>query len=262
MAQPCDRVHSGAAWADALAREIHSCAHLFRVPARLAQVASTQENWRDTGVLDIAATFTAISNGAVPQILMFRQTLLGVRCSANPCTAADNGFAQFVRANRAVALAAPYYVVAAGPAAGDGVVMARSAAAVDSELNLGEDGQWYLAQTNYDQCAVAPPGTNGTTAPCHVLPDSTADPRRTAAVATLVSIGPSVGGTVLGAFAVASTYPVHNPHTAFTAVMSAAEGTLTAFVRTAMCPETAGTTILDSRYCGGTNATTAWTSRG
>ena len=37
-------------------------------------------------------------------------------------------------------------------------------------------------------------------------------------------------------FAVVSAYPVHNPHTAYTAVMSAALGTLEAFVREASCP--------------------------
>ena len=42
--------------------------------------------------------------------------------------------------------------------------------------------------------------------------------------------------TELGLFAVVSAYPVHNPHTAYTAVMSAKEGTLQAFVREASCP--------------------------
>ena len=53
----------------------------------------------------------------------------------------------------------------------------------------------------------------------------------------------------LGAFAVASTYPVHNPHTAYTAIMSAASGELHAYVRDAMCPENPGAVPSDQRYC-------------
>ena len=53
----------------------------------------------------------------------------------------------------------------------------------------------------------------------------------------------------LGGFAVASTYPVHNPHTAYTAIMSAASGELHAYVRDAMCPENPGAVPSDQRYC-------------
>ena len=55
--------------------------------------------------------------------------------------------------------------------------------------------------------------------------------------------------TELGVFATLGAYPVHNPHTAYTALMDAAAGSLKAFVRTAMCPEHPGTTVIDGRYC-------------
>eukprot|EP00035_Acanthoeca_spectabilis_P008516 m.155097 g.155097 ORF g.155097 m.155097 type:complete len:442 (+) comp14395_c2_seq1:13-1338(+) len=215
-------------------------------------VASVQENWRDLGVQNHSSTLAAIRAGATPQILVFRQALLTVPCDGGGCTPSDGGFRWFVQAMRKVTLGAPFYVIVAGASAADreGVVMARSATAVDSELWIGEDTQpWYLTQTNYDRCRAAPPGVNGSATPCDFLPDDPTDPRRTAAEAALVSVGPVVGTTAMGLYAVASTYPVHNPHTAYTAVMNAADGTLTAFVRTAMCPESPGTTTVDGRYC-------------
>ena len=53
----------------------------------------------------------------------------------------------------------------------------------------------------------------------------------------------------MGLFGVLSSFPVHNPHTAYTAMMSPAAGTMAAFVRTSMCPETPGDAVIDSRYC-------------
>ena len=57
--------------------------------------------------------------------------------------------------------------------------------------------------------------------------------------------------SALGLYAVVSTYPVHNPHTAYTAVMRASTGELHAYVRQSMCPEVGSTAgvVLDTRYC-------------
>ena len=57
------------------------------------------------------------------------------------------------------------------------------------------------------------------------------DPRRTAAELTLRQMGQDVATNELGLFAVLSTYPVHNPHTAYTVIMSPAKGALHVFVR-------------------------------
>jgi hypothetical protein len=236
-------------------------------------VVSVQENWRTLPTQDHSTTLGAISRGVVPQILLFRQTLVGkaVRCATTPCTLTDGGFEQFMAIVQTTELAAPFYVVAAGPAAGQGVTLARSNHAVDSVLWLGESGakySWALVQTNYDVCAVvddrgggannggagAGAGTNRSSAPspaCKPLPDSVLDPRRAAAEGILAAVGREVATTELGAFAVVSTYPVHNPHTAYTAMMSAQDGTLSAFVRTAMCPEIVSNSAHDARYCGG-----------
>jgi hypothetical protein len=65
-------------------------------------------------------------------------------------------------------------------------------------------------------------------------------------------MGQDVATNELGLFAVLSTYPVHNPHTAYTVIMSPAKGALHVFVRQAMCPENAGESVIaDSRYCLG-----------
>jgi hypothetical protein len=57
---------------------------------------------------------------------------------------------------------------------------------------------WMLAQTNYDHWLVDPP----------------TDPRRTVAEKTMESLGQAIVATHSGLYAVASTYPVHNPDTA------------------------------------------------
>ena len=54
--------------------------------------------------------------------------------------------------------------------------------------------------------------------------------------------------TTLDLFAVASAYPVHNPHTAFTAVLDPQSGKLHAYVRDGMCP-VKGVRSADPRYC-------------
>ena len=58
----------------------------------------------------------------------------------------------------------------------------------------------------------------------HDMPDPAADPRRTVAERTMSGFGAAVGATEVGLMAAASSYPVHNPHTAYTAYMRAATG--------------------------------------
>ena len=100
-------------------------------------VASVQENWRDVGLKPQShvVTLAAIERGVTPQILVFRRELLSVHCADDhACVPVDGGFGQFVAAMRVIELAAPFYVVAAGSGGEQGVVMARSNAAVDSEV--------------------------------------------------------------------------------------------------------------------------------
>ena len=189
-------------------------------------LASVQENWRTTTTRTLADVLADAAAGVVPQILLFRDTLL--RRPAPPPS-----FDALVASFRTVRLAAPFYIVAAGVRAGEGVVIARNLTGVDGSRRLGATSGFYLAQTNYDAW----------------LPDPVADPRRTVAERTMSGFGAAVGATEVGLMAAASSYPVHNPHTAYTAYMRAATGTLVAFVRDSMCPENAQDVVVDSRYC-------------
>lgn len=190
-------------------------------------LASVQENWRTTTKRTLADVLADAAAGVVPQILLFRDTLL--RQPAPPPS-----FDALVARFRTVRLAAPFYIVAAGARTGEGVVIARNLTGVDGSRRLGpSSSSFYLAQTNYDAW----------------LPDPAADPRRTVAERTMRGFGEAVGASELGLMAAASSFPVHNPHTAYTAYMRAATGTLVAFVRDAMCPENAQDVTVDSRYC-------------
>lgn len=202
-------------------------------------LVSVQENWRTDGTLQHEAVFRDISSGVESQIFLFRSTLLA---SADGATALGD-YEGLVQYWSTVRLAAPFYVIMAGAGPGQGAVIARNTtgvAAPGGVLRLGSspaaargvDRSWYLAQTNYD----------------HWLPDSATDPRRSAAETTLTQLGQGEAASALGLMGVASTYPVHNPHTAYTAVMAAGPGTMHAFVRTATCPYDRYEALPDATY--------------
>lgn len=200
-------------------------------------VASVQENWRQVGMLRMADVLADISAGAVPHIYAFRNVLAP---EDDQQVAKSFGEATQLFINQP--LAAPYYVIAAGPDAGDGMIIAREPNATNNppqgvlSLKDSKDG-WFIAQSNYD----------------HWTPDNEGDPRRTAAETLLRQVGQDEAASQLGLYAVASAFPVHNPHTAYTAVMSAKTGDFHAFVRRAMCPETTDLAwpFKDVRYCQG-----------
>lgn len=75
----------------------------------------------------------------------------------------------------------------------------------------------FMVQTNYDRW----------------LPDPPSDPRRTVAQNAMTLVGRERSGTELGVWMALSTYPVHNPSTMFTALMSV-DRAPEAYVRTAM----------------------------
>ena len=76
----------------------------------------------------------------------------------------------------------------------------------------------FKVQTNYDRW----------------LPDPPSDPRRTVAENTLTMMGRHRSGTELGVWMALSTYPVHNPTTLFSAIMSADHHSAEGYVREAM----------------------------
>ena len=200
-----------------------------------AGVASMQENWRQGVPIPLQAMLDRISGGsgqAVPQMFVFRHMLL---LTPQP------KFRELASLVERVPLAAPFYAVLAGPA-GDGVIMARNETHSEGTDWLGGHSAGalgdVLVQTNYDRW----------------LPDSRADPRRTRAESMLTSILGSARGqrsppTEVDLFAVASAYPIHNPHTAYTAVMNPVTGQLSAYVRDSLCPVRSAIRDLDTRYC-------------
>ena len=186
-------------------------------------LASVQENWRTAALRPAKQVLADIGAGAAPHILVFRSAL-----SQQPPPSFDGLLAQL----SSVRLAAPFYVVAAGTRPTEGAVLARNLTAVDhGVLRLAPgSGRWALVQTNYDHWVADPPE----------------DPRRSAGEAVVAQLGQrqaraaprapptthrvptappaAQAASSLGLFAVCSQYPVHNPHTAYTAVMRAATG--------------------------------------
>jgi hypothetical protein len=223
-----------------------------------------QENWRTTTTTTLDETlYSDIASGVVPQILVFRSVLLPssqVPAAVLLLPAAQEGtsvlhassssssvppppptsFEELVQVLSTIRLAAPFYVVAAGAQAGEGVVLARNLTGVDDggsgsgPLRLNAS-TWFLVQTNYD----------------HWLPDDPSDPRRTVGEGMLAQFGQNVGASAVGLMMAAGTWPVHNPHTAYTALMNAKTALVVPFVRDAMCPEHPGELPPDSRYCQG-----------
>eukprot|EP00756_Hemistasia_phaeocysticola_P033190 Hpha_TRINITY_DN16452_c1_g14::TRINITY_DN16452_c1_g14_i1::g.161484::m.161484 len=197
-------------------------------------VASFQENWRTTQLLSSSALLTSLADASTPvvtpQVFLFRQVLQ----RTPPPT-----FQELVAIVSAARLGAPFYIIMAGPNRGEGAIIARNATAVEGGISwLGQEmqsGDYFIAQSNYDRW----------------LPDPADDPRRTAAELTLRQAGAAAGANAIGMFAAASTYPVHNPHTAYTAVMHPATGAFHAWARQALCPLTPGNSIVpEPRYTG------------
>lgn len=199
-------------------------------------VASVQENWRAVenhrSFEDVCADVAA---GALPQTLVFRRYFERAHAGT-----AEASFAAFAEHVENVHLAAPFYVIAAGPGRGDGVVIARSEDGSDGTARLGDPdklaapGDYFLAQDNTDRWQ----------------PEDDKDPRRTAAELLLRNLGRDEGASMLGLMVVTSSFPVHNPHSAFSAIMSAATGELHAYVREAVCPVDIDASVVpEYRYC-------------
>lgn len=266
-------------------------------------LASLQENWRSSETpLDVSTVFDDINAGVVPQVFVFRATLLSSDSKV------VGSFNRLLNHLATVRIGAPFYIVVAGVALGEGAVLTRNETGVvgppggcgsttigrrringvddDNEESpywwngcevprLAADGSVsFVVQTNYDWWLTDPPS----------------DPRRLAATSMLQQLSCSQSGSIspssrgvssssksisgisesdcrgdlglVDAFAVASAYPVHNPHTAYTAMMRAADkvtddstnstkaGSLVAYVRVAMCPKnSASAPYSDPSYC-------------
>jgi len=272
-------------------------------------LASLQENWRSSETpLDVSAVFDDIKAGVVPQVFVFRATLLSTDATI------VGSFNQLLNHLATVRIAAPFYIVVAGVALGEGAVLTRNETGVvgppggcgsiavghsesdsaddDNEASpywwngcevprLAADGSVsFVVQTNYDWWLADPPSDPrrlaatsmlqqlscaqaGSTSPTSHVGNSSSSSGRSASSTVGLSGNDCRGDLgLMDAFAVASAYPVHNPHTAYTAMMRAAgkttddsmssskAGSLLAYVRVAMCPEnTVSAPYSDPRYC-------------
>lgn len=203
--------------------------------AVLPGVASVEENWRFASV-KAASVFAAAERGVLPQVLLFRKALLaGAEAKRN----GKDGFEAALGVIAQTPLAAPMYAILAGPKPLQGAVVTRDldgpAPPIDTrgiamlaDAPLGPQGAGRtLVQTNYDRWLPDPPG----------------DARRTAALATLASMPSGIAASPVGALAAASTYPVFNADTAYTAVLCSASNcpatnnaSLAAFTRQLLLP--------------------------
>ena len=198
----------------------------------MQDIASVQENWRHE-TLRFHEVFTDIISGVTPQIFIFRRAF---ESASQRLHAFD--FEDLLKHMESIRLAAPFYVVMAGPQKRQGAIIARARRNVAgggvlrfSEMSNKSLSSWALIQTNYD----------------HWKSDSGEDPRRSVAEATIENLGRN-GSMDLTLFSVASTFPVHNPTTAYTTVFNIAKGTLRAFVRTGLCPTQIESSLQGTRY--------------
>jgi N-acylethanolamine-hydrolysing acid amidase len=203
---------------------------------------SVQENWRTSDPpLSSIQVINDIQRGVIPQMFLFRKTMERIVSLHSHQT--KPSFNDIIEEWSSVLLSAPFYIVMAGVNVGEGAIIARNQTGVASpngivlRFNSTKETNQYLVQTNYD----------------HWEPDSNEDPRRTVAENLLRLDTPSLTqqtsvGINIELFSVASTYPIHNPHTAYTAVMNANTGILLSYVRVAMCPLYSEETYQDNRY--------------
>ena len=124
-------------------------------------VASLQENWRFSDPpLAHDDVLRAIASGATPHVFYARQALLrpalalpGAANAAAVAATYDTTLAYLTSLN----IAAPFYIVIAGPAAGQGAIVTRGAGTklanvttLASQIPTGTGGAGYLVQTNYE----------------------------------------------------------------------------------------------------------------
>ena len=177
-------------------------------------VGSVQENWRFVNASS-AEVFEAALNGVTPQLLAFKYALLGT--AQKP---AAMSFVDLTRQLCHMELAAADYVVMGGCHEYEATICARGAGSKLAwslsmvNVNSSRSASWpYLLQTNYDEC----------------IHDPATDPRCSSATAIMESLGQTIGADSIGLMATMTSTPIRNADTAYTAIMSAEEGTLVSF---------------------------------
>jgi len=174
-------------------------------------VVSLQENWRFLSQ-DSKSVFQDIKAGVVPQVFVFRS--LNTNDSITDFESAVDFLIN-------VRMATPEYIVAAGPNAGQGIIIPKVAQkTAEKILRLGDPSglsifkSWYLVQTNYDWWKSDPPS----------------DSRRTDAIHALDKMQQDIAACENGTDVIMTTPHVRNTNTAYTAIMKSSIGQLHAYV--------------------------------
>lgn len=170
-----------------------------------------EENWNYDGTQNLTQIIERLESPAsMPVAFLFRYI-----------QESEFSFSQATEYLMTVRLASPAYIIMSGPGRIGHVLSLMFDSTKNVKETLSDNSTTpYMVQTNYDRW----------------MPDPPSDPRRTVAQNVLAMIGPERSGTELGVWMALGTYPVHNPSTMFTALMSVdriPEG----YVRVAMIPE-------------------------
>lgn len=173
-------------------------------------VVSLQENWRFLKQ-NSKSVFQDIKNGVIPQVFVFRNLNTN-----DSITNFDSAVDFLIN----VPMATPEYIIAAGPNAGQGVIIPKVAQkTAEKVIRLGDPSastifkSWYLVQTNYDWWEKDPPS----------------DSRRTDAIHALNKMQQDVAACENGTDVIMTTPQVLNSGTAYTAIMKASTGQLHAY---------------------------------
>jgi N-acylethanolamine-hydrolysing acid amidase len=170
-----------------------------------------EENWNNDGSQSLEQILTRVQQpDFTPVAFLFRnvqESLMSFDAAATYLLNAT--------------LASPAYIIMSGPGrVGHVLTLMFNKSGNVKETIDDTSAVSYMVQTNYDRWK----------------PDPPTDPRRTVAQDALAMVGRHRSGTELGVWMALGTYPVHNPHTMFSVLMSVdqiPEG----YVRRAMIPD-------------------------
>lgn len=172
-----------------------------------------EENWRemDQGFLTYEEIMERIMDNKTVGVSMMYRTIVESNMS----------FSDAIHFLNTSQFASPFFGIMSGP----GRVGAVITAFFNSSNNVveyltDESPTTFIVQTNYDRW----------------LPDPPEDPRRTVAEGVMKAVGPTRRATELGVWMALGTFPVHNPSTMFSVLMSVEADDIEGYIRQPMVP--------------------------
>ena len=168
----------------------------FATSARKGGI-TLEDNWRMGTYRNALEIVEMLNQGAMPLVWAQRHAMEN-----------NMDFDETLNFYNTTAFASPFYLIMSGTGR-RGAVIAVGWNATDNVIDIIDDSssQSFMIETNYDRWK----------------PDPKDDPRRTVAHNALMSLTPERRGTRLGLYMALGTYPVHNPATLFTTLMTTGE---------------------------------------